>query len=158
MNNADLYWLAGLLEGEGSFLSGPPSKPNRTRISLQMTDRDVVERAAAILGSRMCVARSRQEAHHKGSYITMISYQRARDWMARLRPLMGERRQSQIDRALTSHDPSLIARKRRLSADDVREIRRRSRSERTNHLANEFGIAESSARRVITRQTYQDIL
>jgi hypothetical protein len=24
---ADLYWLAGLLEGEGTFIPGPPSAP-----------------------------------------------------------------------------------------------------------------------------------
>ena len=23
-----LYWLAGILEGEGTFMSGPPSRPN----------------------------------------------------------------------------------------------------------------------------------
>jgi len=41
-----LYWLAGLLEGEGSFLKGPPSSPRCPIVQLPMTDQDVVEHAA----------------------------------------------------------------------------------------------------------------
>ena len=44
-----LYWLAGLLEGEGSFLKPPPSKPTRVILSVEMTDRDLLERVAAML-------------------------------------------------------------------------------------------------------------
>jgi hypothetical protein len=46
----ELYWLAGLLEGEGSFVKGPPSRPNCPIVQLAMTDGDVVERAARLLG------------------------------------------------------------------------------------------------------------
>ena len=49
MKETDLTWLAGLLEGEGSFLKAPPSDPNCPRISLEMTDKDVVERAALLM-------------------------------------------------------------------------------------------------------------
>lgn len=55
----DRYWLAGLLEGEGSFLKGPPSAPRYPVLSLQMTDEDVVARVAAMLGRKMgCLASS----------------------------------------------------------------------------------------------------
>jgi hypothetical protein len=50
MTDQDFYWLAGLLEGEGSFLPGPPSAPNSLRIALMMTDADVVARVAALWG------------------------------------------------------------------------------------------------------------
>lgn len=43
-DNPDLFWLAGLLEGEGHFQSNPPN------IVLRMTDRDVVERAMRVAG------------------------------------------------------------------------------------------------------------
>lgn len=41
-----LLWLAGLLEGEGSLIPGPPSYPNSPIIAIQMTDEDVVAKAA----------------------------------------------------------------------------------------------------------------
>ncbi len=40
----ELHWLAGLLEGEGSFMVGPPSDPRRPAIAVQMTDEDVMRR------------------------------------------------------------------------------------------------------------------
>ena len=46
MTELELVWLAGLLEGEGAFLHGPPSAPNQPRIALNMTDLDVVERVS----------------------------------------------------------------------------------------------------------------
>jgi hypothetical protein len=39
-----LIWLAGILEGEGSFMKGPPSSPNRPVISMVTTDIDVALR------------------------------------------------------------------------------------------------------------------
>lgn len=41
-----LSWVAGLLEGEGTFLAPPPSSPNQPRLRVQMTDRDIVDRFA----------------------------------------------------------------------------------------------------------------
>lgn len=48
METQDLRWLAGLLEGEGSFCAGPPNRPNNPRIELAMTDRDVLDRVASL--------------------------------------------------------------------------------------------------------------
>ena len=44
---AEFYWLAGWLEGEGSFLAPPPSDPRRPRISAQARDQDVVVKVGA---------------------------------------------------------------------------------------------------------------
>lgn len=52
ISNEDLHWLAGLLEGEGSFLKGPPSAPRHPVVALQMTDEDVVSRVAAMFGRK----------------------------------------------------------------------------------------------------------
>jgi hypothetical protein len=43
---AELAWLAGLLEGEGSFMPGPPSNPRMPIICLAMNDEDVMARRA----------------------------------------------------------------------------------------------------------------
>ena len=37
--SAELHWLAGLLEGEGTFMTGPPSSPGLPVIAVNMTDR-----------------------------------------------------------------------------------------------------------------------
>ena len=50
MDEKELYWLAGLLEGEGSFMRGAPSRPNTPMVSLSMTDEDVVARVGRMLG------------------------------------------------------------------------------------------------------------
>src|SRR4051812_19042345 len=46
----DLYWIAGLLEGGGSFLPPAPSPPPIPLITIEMTDRDVRERFARLVG------------------------------------------------------------------------------------------------------------
>ena len=47
----DFYWFIGLMEGEGSFHVAKSGKNmGRASISLKMTDLDVVERAAVIVG------------------------------------------------------------------------------------------------------------
>jgi len=56
LSETDIAWLAGLLEGEGNFSPAGPSRSGGksvTRgmnISLSMSDRDVVERAAKMMG------------------------------------------------------------------------------------------------------------
>jgi hypothetical protein len=100
----DLHWLAGLLEGEGTFLTGPPSAPRSPAIQFWMTDRDVVERASAMLGVGVMVVPARREGW-KTAYAVRVRGIRAVLWMKRLRPLMGIRRRSQIDRAIASYAP-----------------------------------------------------
>ncbi len=48
----EFFWLVGLLEGEGSFMPGPPSEATRPRISIQMTDENVIRRVARIFGKK----------------------------------------------------------------------------------------------------------
>lgn len=132
ISELDLYWLAGILEGEGSFMSGPPSSPNNTIISLHMTDEDVVARVAWMFGRTYLKVRRKQKSYHKDSFATRMSGSKARELMARLRPLMGKRRKSQIDRALESFDPGLSRRifesRRLLPILDLEDVRNRHAS------------------------------
>lgn len=95
-----IYWLAGLLEGEASFLAPPPSKPGRPIFRLPMTDRDIVERAAKLFGRAVTTSHRGRDRGWKPVSITAIQGAAAVYWMRLLRPLMGEQRRSQIDRAL----------------------------------------------------------
>jgi peroxiredoxin len=48
VSRVEFFWLAGWLEGEGSFMAPAPSDPRRTRISAQAKDRDVVVEACRL--------------------------------------------------------------------------------------------------------------
>lgn len=94
VTDLDLHWLAGLLEGEGSFMHPSPSRPRSARISLESTDRDIVERAASLFGINFIYVR--KNGPNKDSYQVQVSGARAELWMRKLLPLMGIRRQSRI--------------------------------------------------------------
>ena len=62
ISDHDLHWLAGLIEGEGTFLAGPPSAPRTPAVVLSCGfDRDIVERAGTLLGVSVQVVPSRRE-------------------------------------------------------------------------------------------------
>lgn len=97
-------WLAGLLEGEGTFANAA----GYPHISVQMCDRDVLERAAGIMGigrvSPKDVIRNAERGWSPAFYIS-VTGARAAEWMRILRPFMGARRSSEIDRALVAYVP-----------------------------------------------------
>jgi len=105
----ELHWLAGLLEGEGSFLHGPPSKPNCPRITVQMTDLDVIQRCSTLMGVPYKNARNdKRNPKWKRAWALQLGNYRAVALMQRLHPLMGARRQAQIDRALVDYRPPKV--------------------------------------------------
>ncbi len=100
----DVAWLAGLLEGEGTFSvarSGALSYPS---VSVNMCDQAVVRRAAQLLGTTVWSQKPRY-ASWRPSYATAVSGSAATPWMIRLRPFMGIRRRAAIDAALAAYHP-----------------------------------------------------
>lgn len=88
-----IAWIAGLLEGEGCFYFTASSPV----IQLSMTDRDIVVRAAKILGgSGLVRTESRRKLGHKDIYTFRVFGKSAVDWMLVIRPLMGVRRSKDI--------------------------------------------------------------
>jgi hypothetical protein len=136
ISQQDLHWLAGLLEGEGTFLVGPPSAPRTPAVQVSMVDRDIIERAGALLGTAVTVVPSRREGS-KTAYCVRVRGARGVLWMHRLRPLMGARRQAQIDRAVASHAPD----PRRLLDDEraAEALARLARGESVREVAKRFG-------------------
>jgi hypothetical protein len=63
----EIAWLAGLLEGEGSFMPGPPSNPRMPIVCLAMNDADVMARVGRLLGRKVVPLRRRSE-HWQQSY------------------------------------------------------------------------------------------
>lgn len=91
MNRDDTIWLAGLLEGEGCFDLHRSRYP---RIRLGMKDRDVVGRAATLMGSRVRV--TLKPAPHAAMWHTEISGAAAVSLLWTLLPHMGARRSAKI--------------------------------------------------------------
>jgi len=87
----DLLWLAGLLEGEGSFDAHRGKYP---RIRVAMTDRDVVGRAASLMDTKLRL--SLHPAPNKATWHSEISGPRAAAIMREILPHMGARRSAKI--------------------------------------------------------------
>lgn len=92
-----IEWLAGLLEGEGHF-----RWDRRPVVILQMTDQDVVERAASILGVSVMGPYAPRSEGNKPMWHCHAYGVDAAGWMMTLYSLMGERRKGQIKKALAS--------------------------------------------------------
>jgi len=114
----DVYWLAGLLEGEGFFGIISCHQAGKIyrypRIGVSMCDRDIVERVSKIFGGVSVYALKPQGTGARlPQFRTLVSGKRAAHWMTILRPIMGTRRQTQIDRCLEEWDKRPSARELR---------------------------------------------
>lgn len=109
MTDNDLHWLAGWLEGEGSFMfsravvKATGYVKHNFSISAASVDRDVLARAAALLEVNVRGPyHSGNERHQPYWTFRLGDRDAVLRWCQRLRPLMGERRQAQIDAVLTA--------------------------------------------------------
>ncbi len=89
----------GLLEGEGTFVAASDQWPPVVRV--MMTDSDVVTRVAGLF-ERSIVTVAPRRAEYKTAYSTAIRGRPAVALMEAIRPLMSQRRQTQIERAMAS--------------------------------------------------------
>lgn len=88
----EIYWLAGVLEGEAHFSMG--ENGCMPRISLSMTDMDVVIRVAEITGAEN--VRKKKTRNTKQQYQVRITGQKSIQWMMTMYLLMGDRRKEKI--------------------------------------------------------------
>jgi hypothetical protein len=100
----DLAWIAGLLEGEGSFIANRVTRCPYPVIKVEMCEREVIERAARLLDTRVWVVAPGTEGW-RPTYVAQIAGHRAAEWMRALRPYMGLRRTAAIDAALSAYHP-----------------------------------------------------
>jgi len=90
---ADLYWLAGLFEGEGCV-----SVQGRTpTLGIAMADRDVIARVGELWGVTPSVQRYNSRVPNTRTlWRVRLHGRRAMVWMERLFPHLGARRQQRI--------------------------------------------------------------
>jgi hypothetical protein len=104
ISQLELHWLAGWLEGEGSFLRPPPSDRRRARIMATTRDADVAAEVGRLLRVTPRFSHDERE-RQRGWSPTWRLLKRGRGAVLLMRgvhPLMGLRRQSQIDSALAA--------------------------------------------------------
>lgn len=101
MREADIAWIAGIVEGEGTFcIAGPNGRRTYPQIIVEMSDKDVVEKLAAFWTSTV---RCRPRAPFKDLYKATLSGKNAAIWMLRLYPLLGARRRGRVREILKAY-------------------------------------------------------
>lgn len=110
MTENELHWLAGLIEGEGCFSM---KKRNSHRkdgakkmvgsLQINMTDRDVLERAGSLLGARVTGPYKNGTKGEKDFYSVRLEGDKAMQAMTLLKALMGERRRARIEEISLRH-------------------------------------------------------
>ena len=94
----DIFWIAGLLEGERCFILGNMQKHHKTykqpSISLIMTDKDIINRASKIFGT--ATRKGMLLPSGKTTWRTTVYGRRGIGWMQTIYVLMGQRRQEKI--------------------------------------------------------------
>lgn len=110
MTERERNWLAGILEGDGTFCTQKGEKESHARrpvVSFHTSDEDVGQRVASLLSTKLYGPYKRQGSLGiKPMYQVAIYWQRARDLMNDIYPLMGHRRQQQIGAALEKEGAS----------------------------------------------------
>ncbi|SHU73052.1 Uncharacterised protein [Mycobacteroides abscessus subsp. abscessus] len=98
MSATETAWLAGLIEGEGSFLSAG----GRKRVHVTMTDRDIVERLASVTGVGSVYELARRKPHHKQAYKWDVGRAQTASSVAEaIYPLLCTRRRAQAIEMVT---------------------------------------------------------
>lgn len=157
MEDSDFYWLCGLLEGEGSFMKGPPSRPQYPILTVTSTDEDVIQRVSKLFGVTYCAVRKRQD-HWRQSYNTRIHGRKAVELMLKMRSQMSKRRQEQIDTAIASYEARPNHGASKLTEDQVRQVKHLIKENRTiRSIATECKVSVWSVMRIKNHGAFPDI-
>lgn len=99
MTTKDIAWLAGILEGEGSFVSHGDSP----KILVSMVDRDIINRVARLFKINPLEIKPRKSnPEHQTQWLAAIHGDIAAQWMMTIYSFMGGRRQTKIKELLDS--------------------------------------------------------
>lgn len=109
MTKSELYYVAGLLEGEGCFTPDRNRRQNAVYPVIQVTstDLDVLETLRSTCGGRIGGPNKVRKATHRPTYVWVLRGPDAVSLMRKVYPLMHERRQAQIDAAFDEFLPHI---------------------------------------------------
>lgn len=101
MTEAEIAWLAGLLEGEGTFTWKKQKRYQYPMVKVGSTDRDIIDRVREMWGGPVPEFHRRRRAHWKDQWIVARVGQPAVVVMQQVLPYMGERRAAKIQEILS---------------------------------------------------------
>lgn len=111
----DIYWLAGMLEGEASFYTYIKVNKNSTtsypEITFQSNDCDIVMRISNILNSTVSRVYAR-DSKKTTAYKVRVCSTKAIQWMMTIYPIMGQRRQAKLREVIANWKLSVDGRKK----------------------------------------------
>jgi len=153
----DLYYLAGLLEAEGSFMKGSPSSPNCPKVVIQMTDEDIIKKVSNMFGFKYYSYQRKglcKAPPYKKVFIFSIKSASAAALMKKVYPIMSVRRQKQIDSALLSYDADLrknmVNHKTKIFKKDFETIKKmRANGMSLRAIAEKFNVDHKTVRLTI---------
>ena len=154
-----LGWLVGILEGEGSFVRGAPSSPNRVVIQCQMTDEDTIAKLAELFDTKYWSSKDNRNPNWKRLYMATLRGKKAIELMNQIKPYMSLRRQEQIQKALDSYNPLLKSKSRRKFTDEqVSKMRNMaSTGMKIKDISDQLQISRRSVHRIVNENTYADV-
>ena len=155
----DIVWLAGILEGEGSFIA----KGKSLTISINMTDLDVMERVSCLVGAPS-IYKGQYKNRNKPTYTLGVSGYRAVLIAMLVYPWMGTRRRNSIKSmwemyqqrtgpAKGEHNGQSV-----LTAADILKIRELSRlGMSTREIANKMPVRNVAIANIIAGKTWSHV-
>lgn len=147
MNSEELAWIAGWLEGEGSFIT----RGTTCSVTASSTDLDVLERVRSLAGGRVHAITKRQ-AHWKDAWVWTLSGTPAYELMTRLLPWLGSRRAARAQEVLAQRDAYEAERASKTEALNAKRARMRElRATGMTHdqIARELGVHRTSVSHVL---------
>ena len=97
-DSLQIAWLAGILEGEGSF----GFYNNKASVAITMTAEDIIARVGMLMNTTYSM-QTRRKNHWKDTYSIRLSSSKAIYIMTTILPFMGTRRTAKIKEVLTLH-------------------------------------------------------
>lgn len=144
-----MFWLAGWLEGEGSFIWNKNNQ--QPLISAVSTDEDVIKRVSILFGVTYFSVGKRCD-HHKEVYRVCLRGRKAVDLMHKLKPLMGLRRTAKIDEVLAVYDSEpRIFKLIQKDVDTVRSLAA-SRTMTQSEIADKVGISREMVNKILNNK------
>jgi len=108
-HNEKIMWIAGLLEGEGSFSHKGSGTDRNIVIQCHMTDLDVLERLQEYIGRGQINGPYKNgKEHHKQRYMFQLHGLYAYNIMKSILPYMSKRRKQRIEELLTKFDAVIV--------------------------------------------------
>lgn len=92
-----IYWLAGLIEGEGCLLlvpSGYSKTKNKPSLQLEMTDEDVIQKVAALFNKKYLCTKRYTRPNSQPTYFVRVYGSEAVGWIYTLYSLLSLRRRA----------------------------------------------------------------